>query len=170
MSTKIKVVNFIAAILLTLSCSSNHCKSTVCHENFTCEDGQCVCDEYHTGNNCEIELRETFYGTFTGIMNVYNEDFVLINSIEKSITVKDSTNHPAIMSVDNIVAYVDSRTISFKFSSLNEDLNTDIQTEIRGYGGLDNDELDFNYTETTQSVGPNLFPVIYKHYHFIGMR
>ncbi|MCH1406515.1 MAG: hypothetical protein L7U67_04480 [Schleiferiaceae bacterium] len=74
------------------------------------------------------------------------------------------------MSVDNIVAYVDSRTISFKFSSLNEDLNTDIQTEIRGYGGLDNDELDFNYTETTQSVGPNLFPVIYKHYHFIGMR
>ena len=64
MSTKIKVVNFIAAILLTLSCSSNHCKSTVCPENFTCEDGQCVCDEYHTGNNCEIEIRETFYGTF----------------------------------------------------------------------------------------------------------
>ena len=170
MSTKIKVVNFIAAILLTLSCSSNHCKSTVCPENFTCEDGQWVCDEYHTGNNCEIELRETFYGTFTGIMNVYNEDFMLINSFQKSIIVKDSTNHPAIMSVDNIVAYVDSRTISFKFSSLNEDLNTDIQTEIRGYGGLDNDELDFNYTETTQSVGPNLFPVIYKHYHFIGTR
>ena len=133
MSTKIKVVNFIAAILLTLSCSSNHCKSTVCPENFTCEDGQCVCDEYHTGNDCETEIRETFYGTFTGIMNVYNEDFMLINSFQKSIIVKDSTNHPAIMSVDNIVAYVDSRTISFKFSSLNEDLNTDIQTEIRGY-------------------------------------
>ena len=124
MSTKIKVVNFIAAILLTLSCSSNHCKSTVCPENFTCEDGQCVCDEYHTGNDCETEIRETFYGTFTGIMNVYNEDFMLINSFQKSIIVKDSTNHPAIMSVDNIVAYVDSRTISFKFSSLNEDLNT----------------------------------------------
>lgn len=50
-------------------------------------------------------------------------------------------------------------------------INTDpLQTEIRGYGGLDNDELDFNYTETTQSVDPNLFPVIYKYYHFIGIR
>ena len=37
-------------------------------------------------------------------------------------------------------------------------------------GGLVNGELDYNYTETTQSVGPNLFPVIYKHYHFIGKR
>ena len=103
-------------------------------------------------------------------MNVYNEDFVLIYSILKSITVKDSTSNPAIMAIDDMVAFNDSRTISFIFSSLNQDLNTDIQTEIRGYGGLDNDELDFNYTETTLSVGPNLFPVIYKYYHFIGKR
>ena len=170
MSTKIKVVNFIAAILLTLSCSSNHCKSTVCPENFTCEDGQCVCDEYHTGNNCEIELRETFYGTFTGIMNVYNEDFVLINSIEKSITVKDSTSDPTIMAIDDLVAFIDSRTLSFIFSIAKQDTSTNIQKEIRGYGGLVNGELDYNYTQTTQSVGPNLFPVIYKHYHFIGKR
>jgi hypothetical protein len=103
-------------------------------------------------------------------MNVYNEDFVLINSIEKSITVKDSTSDPTIMAIDDLVAFIDSRTRSFIFSIAKQDTSTNIQTEIRGYGGLDNDELDFNYTETTQSVGPNLFPVFYKHYHFIGKR
>ena len=101
-------------------------------------------------------------------MNVYNEDFVLIYYILKSITVKDSTSNPAIMAIDDMVAFNDSRTISFKFSSGKQDSNTNIQTEVWEYGGLVNDELDFNYTETTQSVGPNLFPVIYKHYHFVG--
>ena len=112
-------------------------------------------------------------GTSLGIGKTVTKKGKFYTSISVGIESPRMSDGMTAYDLTDRIQEIDDRLTPTRFyylTTLSNTVSTNIQTEIRGYGGLVNDELDFNYTETTQSVGPNLFPVIYKHYHFIGIR
>lgn len=53
-------------ILALVSCNTDSCKDVDCGVNGTCEEGICACDSFYEGENCEIESRDKYLGTWTG--------------------------------------------------------------------------------------------------------
>lgn len=43
---------------------SDPCDDVNCGANGTCDDGDCMCDEWYEGTNCEIETRTKFTGVW----------------------------------------------------------------------------------------------------------
>ncbi len=53
-------------LLLFTSCETDPCDSLDCGTNGACVEGVCACDTFYEGENCELERREKYIGTWTG--------------------------------------------------------------------------------------------------------
>jgi len=53
-------------LILFTACETDPCEDTDCGTFGNCEEGICVCDEFYEGDNCELEIRERFIGSWTG--------------------------------------------------------------------------------------------------------
>ena len=59
-------LSFFAALFLVFSCA-DPCDDIVCENGAACDDGTCLCENGYEGDNCEIEARVKYYGTFAGV-------------------------------------------------------------------------------------------------------
>ena len=107
------VSGFLLVILLFLA-SCNNCRNKSCVSYSTCEvtsgdcvtncrhgdvnssDGTCSCDDFYTGDQCDQETRDTYIGTYIGLIEFnetqYYDTIYLVNDIYRLTKMKDSTS------------------------------------------------------------------------------
>ena len=54
----------VCASLIGTSCNRDKCKTVVCANNSTCNDGLCTCPAGYEGTNCESMTRDNFKGNW----------------------------------------------------------------------------------------------------------
>ena len=61
------LTNCLLILGLILSSCSDPCDDVNCQNGSSCDDGTCLCKTGYSGNNCEIENRMAFIGTWKGM-------------------------------------------------------------------------------------------------------
>lgn len=94
---------FFLLLAFTFSCTNEPCEDVDCGEHGTCDEisGNCLCDDFYEGDQCEIEVREKFLGTWQVFGNCsYNPGNLF--PLDVIITPGDEINSVKIQS-DNIL-------------------------------------------------------------------
>lgn len=60
----------LTAALIMISCAKDPCKDVICLNDGTCIDGTCLCEDWYEGEDCGIEERAKYYGTYNGTFTV----------------------------------------------------------------------------------------------------
>tara|TARA_R110002072_G_scaffold251448_6_gene410287 strand:- start:100 stop:576 length:477 start_codon:yes stop_codon:yes gene_type:complete len=65
----LSAVLFAISTVTFTACESDPCDEISCNNNGTCIDGDCLCDDWYEGSNCNTEARTKFYGNFVGTLS-----------------------------------------------------------------------------------------------------
>lgn len=80
----------LTAALIMISCAKDPCKDVVCLNDGTCLDGTCLCDDWYEGEDCGIEERAKYYGTYNGTFTV-SQGGVTVQSAPFTLTISAGT-------------------------------------------------------------------------------
>jgi len=84
----------ILLISLGLFSSCDKCKDISCENGGDCEDGECICGDWYTGDNCETKIVEAYEGLYSGTMTCswyspYIMRFADVPSEDNEMTIED---------------------------------------------------------------------------------
>lgn len=87
---------FILLISLGLFSSCDKCKDVTCFNGADCEDGECICGDWYSGENCETKVIEAYEGLYAGSMSCswyspYIMRFVDVPSKDNEMTIEDAS-------------------------------------------------------------------------------
>ena len=121
--------------------------------------GSCAkeCDQWYEGSNCDVEMREKFYGVFNGTLTGAGQTMTVTTSITPS---SDGVQK---LIIDG-VAYVElstTTTFTYPTQTIIDPTNGNWTIED-GSGVLDEDNLTYNFYAT---IGGQLF-----NFGFVGTR
>jgi len=85
---KFKEFLLLMTFFIGLSCTKDPCAETICLNDGFCIDGSCYCQPWYTGSNCENEQREQFYGQYSGLLQILdqNENVLATQSISMTFS------------------------------------------------------------------------------------
>ncbi|MEQ9187693.1 MAG: hypothetical protein RLP15_08145 [Cryomorphaceae bacterium] len=61
----------LASFLFAFSCK-NACRNLDCQNEAICSDGECICQKWYAGDECELKYNRNYTGTYYGIYDVSN--------------------------------------------------------------------------------------------------
>ena len=64
--------SFLVSIFLFVSCG-DPCDDVNCDNGGSCDDGTCICLTGYTGDNCQTEIRSSYYGTWDVVYSCDND-------------------------------------------------------------------------------------------------
>lgn len=59
-----------AVLSMGIFASCDKCKDVDCNNGGSCDDGDCTCASYYTGDNCDTEVRAKYAGDYNGIIDI----------------------------------------------------------------------------------------------------
>ena len=90
-----------ALATFSLSCNKQ-CRKTNCHENGRCYEGECICEKWHSGDECELLFNRNYDGIYKGS---YRKQEGLFGRIKDSIIVDADPTIPNRLIVDQRFFY-----------------------------------------------------------------
>ncbi len=131
----------IMCCLLLGACSKDKCKDNFCLHDGFCEDGSCNCGDWYTGNNCEDELREQFYGEYEGFLSIGS------TSSASNISYYSSTKGVQFMSF-GFTGYLELQP-NGDFTIPIQNLNLDGESFfVEGTGSFTDNQVNMTFTGT----------------------
>ncbi|NQV52602.1 MAG: hypothetical protein HQ500_05430 [Flavobacteriales bacterium] len=68
-----KLVHIVATLALFFAASCNNpCRKLDCQNEGFCNDGECICQKWFAGEECELKFNRNYTGTYYGIYEVEN--------------------------------------------------------------------------------------------------
>lgn len=96
---ELKKLAFIFFALFILKSCSDPCEELICLNGGACQDGLCLCPDFYSGPNCEIEERLNFLGTYTGT-TIYYDSMGDTNLYADSKVITSSAQGAAYIKID----------------------------------------------------------------------
>ena len=141
----------IILILIIQSCKKDLCKSTICNNGATCEEGICNCATGYEGTNCDDLWRDKLLGDYT-----YEADCTNGQYGPTDISFKASADNKNEMIIDEfnydfplVIRMTGEKTMEFPLQAV-----CDVCPEFQGSGSVDEQgvvRISFDFVD--QSYG-----------------
>jgi len=87
---------FILIISLGLLTSCDKCNDVTCFNGADCDDGECICGDWYSGESCETKVIEVYEGLYAGGMSCswyspYIMRFEGVPSEDNEMTIEDAS-------------------------------------------------------------------------------
>jgi hypothetical protein len=130
--------------LATFSVSCNkQCRKTDCHENGRCYEGECLCEKWYSGDECELLFNRNYDGIYKGS---YRQQEGLFGRIEDSIIVDADQTIPNRLMVDQRFYYdiISDSSLIIPAQTIYTESDTLI---VEGIGRYDADWIRLEYSQ-----------------------
>lgn len=137
-----------AMMSLTMNSCKDECKDVDCGHG-SCDEGNCTCETGYEGDNCDIEERAKFYGTYTG------NETCTTGSDNYQVTVTSNSAGITSVSISNIYnqSFIVSGTVSGTSVSIPSQ-SVGSSTTVSGNGSISGNQLTITY-EISSPLGTN---------------
>lgn len=65
-----KLLMAFAVLSMGIFASCDKCKDVDCNNGGTCDDGDCTCAAYYSGEKCDTEVRAKYAGDYNGMIDI----------------------------------------------------------------------------------------------------
>ena len=145
---------FILLLSAIIFSSCDKCKDVSCFNDGECEDGECVCSEWYSGESCETKIIEEYEGSYAGVMscswyNPYYFRFIDISGEDNEMTIEDQSN------IGSFRSYRAVFTSERNFDIPSQPISSGSFESLRasGSGSFQNSGLVMNITISSSTQG-----------------
>jgi hypothetical protein len=153
-----KIISIVAVCLVMLSSCDRQCKKTECVNGGTCYEGECICEKWYSGDQCELFYNRNFDGVFVGSYGTGNS--LLPRRLDSIIVVADATI-PNRLNIQNSFYYelVSDSSLIIPTQTV---YSADHVIRIEGTGKYKTDWIRLEYFQTSSDAnGENTQTIIF---------
>ncbi len=136
-------------VCLSLQSCDRQCTNTECFNNGSCYEGQCLCEKWYSGDQCELMFNRNYDGVYLGSFSTSSAS--LMSERLDSIVVIADDNIPNRLNIENSFYYelVSDTSIiipSQRFYRSNE------LVQVEGYGSYNSELIKLSFIKMSSSV------------------
>lgn len=132
---------------MSLESCDRQCKKTECFNNGDCYEGECICEKWYSGDQCELFYNRNFDGVFVGS---YSSGEALLPRRQDSIVVEADAAVPNRLNIQTSFYYelISDSVLIIPMQAFYE---SDTLIRIEGSGQYNSDWLRLEYKRTSST-------------------